>query len=58
MSAVALSVRGLNKRFGGLVVAQSIDLTNAGTLDTVSSVGAPASPVGEGLADALSVGGY
>jgi branched-chain amino acid transport system ATP-binding protein len=26
MSAVALSVRGLNKRFGGLVVAQSIDL--------------------------------
>ena len=40
------------------MVAQSIDLTNAGTLDTVSSVGAPASPVGEGLADALSVGGY
>jgi hypothetical protein len=40
------------------MVAQSIDFTNPGTLDTVSSVGAPASPVGEGLADALSVGGY
>jgi ABC-type branched-subunit amino acid transport system ATPase component len=26
MTSPALSVRGLNKRFGGLVVAQSIDL--------------------------------
>jgi uncharacterized membrane protein YjgN (DUF898 family) len=40
------------------MVAQSINLTNPETLDTVSSVGAPASPVGEGLADALAVGGY
>jgi len=40
------------------MVAQSIDLSNPATLDTISSVGAPASPVGEGLADALSVGGY
>ena len=40
------------------MVAQSIDFTNPATLDTVSSVGAPASPVGEGLADALSVGSY
>jgi hypothetical protein len=40
------------------MVTQSIGLTNPETLDTVSSVGAPASPVGEGLADALSVGGY
>ena len=40
------------------MVAQSIDFTNPATLDTVSSVGAPSSPVGEGLADALSVGSY
>jgi len=40
------------------VVANSTGLSNAATLDTISSVGAPASPVGEGLADALNVGGF
>jgi uncharacterized membrane protein YjgN (DUF898 family) len=40
------------------MVAQSIDLSNPATLDTISSVGAPASSVGEGLADALSVGSF
>jgi uncharacterized membrane protein YjgN (DUF898 family) len=39
-------------------VAQSVDIANAGALDHVSSVGAPASPVGEGLADALNMGGF
>ena len=36
----------------------SSDLSNPATLERVSSVGAPASPVGEGLADALNVGGF
>jgi uncharacterized membrane protein YjgN (DUF898 family) len=39
-------------------VANSIGLANPATLETISSVGAPASPVGEGLADALHVGGF
>lgn len=39
-------------------VANSTGLSNLATLETISSVGAPASPVGEGLADALNVGGF
>jgi hypothetical protein len=39
-------------------VVESIDLANTPALEKVSSVGAPASPVGEGLADALNVGGF
>jgi uncharacterized membrane protein YjgN (DUF898 family) len=39
-------------------LANSTGLSNAATLETISSVGAPASPVGEGLADALNVGGF
>jgi uncharacterized membrane protein YjgN (DUF898 family) len=39
-------------------VANSTGLANPATLETISSVGAPASPVGEGLADALNVGGF
>jgi uncharacterized membrane protein YjgN (DUF898 family) len=39
-------------------LASSTGLSNAATLDTISSVGATASPVGEGLADALNVGGF
>jgi uncharacterized membrane protein YjgN (DUF898 family) len=39
-------------------VANSAGLSNPATLGTISSVGAPASPVGEGLADALNVGGF
>jgi len=38
-------------------IANSTDLSNTAVLDTVSSAGAPASAVGEGLADALDVGG-
>jgi uncharacterized membrane protein YjgN (DUF898 family) len=40
------------------IVVESIDLTNVAALESVSAVGAPASPVGEGLADALNVGGF
>jgi uncharacterized membrane protein YjgN (DUF898 family) len=40
------------------VVANSSGLSNPATLETISSVGAPASPVGEGLADALNFGGF
>ena len=40
------------------IVVESIDLTNIAALENVSAVGAPASPVGEGLADALNVGGF
>jgi uncharacterized membrane protein YjgN (DUF898 family) len=40
------------------LVAESADLTNSAVLENISSVGAPASPVGEGLADALNVGGF
>ena len=39
-------------------LANSTGLSNTATLDTISSVEAPASPVGEGLADALNVGGF
>jgi hypothetical protein len=39
-------------------VANSTGLSNPAMLETISSVGAPASPVGEGLADALNVGGF
>ena len=39
-------------------VANSTGLSNPATLETISSVGAPASAVGEGLADALNVGGF
>jgi hypothetical protein len=39
-------------------VANSTGLSNPATLETISSVGAPASPVGEGLADALNVGSF
>jgi uncharacterized membrane protein YjgN (DUF898 family) len=39
-------------------LANSTGLSNPATLETISSVGAPASPVGEGLADALNVGGF
>ena len=38
-------------------VVESLDLTNPAALDRVSAAGEAASPVGEGLADALSVGG-
>ena len=40
------------------VTAESVDLKNTAALEHVSSVGAPSSPVGEGLADALNVGGF
>jgi uncharacterized membrane protein YjgN (DUF898 family) len=36
---------------------ESLDILNPAVLDQVSAAGQPASPVGEGLADALSVGG-
>jgi uncharacterized membrane protein YjgN (DUF898 family) len=36
---------------------ESLDIFNPAVLDQVSAAGQPASPVGEGLADALSVGG-
>ena len=39
-------------------VANSAGLSNPTTLESISSVGAPASAVGEGLADALNVGGF
>jgi uncharacterized membrane protein YjgN (DUF898 family) len=38
-------------------VVESLDLTNLAVLEHVAAAGVPASPVGEGLADALSVGG-
>ena len=38
-------------------IVESLDLTNPAALDRVSAAGQAASPVGEGLADALSVGG-
>jgi len=39
-------------------VANSAGLSNPATLESISSIGAPASAVGEGLADALNVGGF
>jgi uncharacterized membrane protein YjgN (DUF898 family) len=38
-------------------LAESLDISHAATLDRVSAAGNPASPIGEGLADALNVGG-
>ncbi|MFL6795967.1 MAG: DUF898 family protein [Xanthobacteraceae bacterium] len=38
-------------------VVESLDLSNLVALDRVSAAGEPSSPVGEGLADALNVGG-
>jgi hypothetical protein len=38
-------------------VADTLDITDAAALDGVSAAGEPSSPVGEGLADALNVGG-
>jgi uncharacterized membrane protein YjgN (DUF898 family) len=38
-------------------VVESLDLSNVAVLEQVRAAGEPASPVGEGLADALSVGG-
>jgi uncharacterized membrane protein YjgN (DUF898 family) len=38
-------------------VVESLDISNLAVLEQVMAVGQPASPVGEGLADALSVGG-
>jgi uncharacterized membrane protein YjgN (DUF898 family) len=37
---------------------ESIDLDNMAALDTVTAEGAPSSAVGEGLADALNMGGF
>jgi hypothetical protein len=39
-------------------VVESLDIANPQGLENVTSVGAPASPVGEGLADALNVGSF
>jgi uncharacterized membrane protein YjgN (DUF898 family) len=38
-------------------VVESLDISNLSALEQVSAAGEPASPVGEGLADALRVGG-
>jgi uncharacterized membrane protein YjgN (DUF898 family) len=38
-------------------VVESLDISNPAVLEQVRAAGQPASPVGEGLADALSVGG-
>jgi uncharacterized membrane protein YjgN (DUF898 family) len=38
-------------------VVESLEISNVAVLERVSAAGEPASPVGEGLADALSVGG-
>jgi uncharacterized membrane protein YjgN (DUF898 family) len=38
-------------------VVESLDVSNVAVLEQVSAAGEPASPIGEGLADALSVGG-
>ncbi len=38
-------------------VVESLDIANPAVLERVAAVGQPASPVGEGLADALSMGG-
>jgi uncharacterized membrane protein YjgN (DUF898 family) len=39
-------------------LAQSLKLSNVSALETVAAKGRPSSPVGEGLADALNVGGW
>ena len=38
-------------------VVETLDISNLAVLEQVTAAGQPASPVGEGLADALSVGG-
>jgi hypothetical protein len=38
-------------------VIETLDISNAASLEHVTAAGQPASPVGEGLADALNVGG-
>jgi len=38
-------------------VIESLEVSNVATLEKVAAAGEPASPVGEGLADALNVGG-
>ena len=38
-------------------VIKSLDVSNLATLEKVAAAGEAASPVGEGLADALDVGG-
>jgi uncharacterized membrane protein YjgN (DUF898 family) len=38
-------------------VVESLDISHLATLDNVSAAGEPASPIGEGLADALNVAG-
>jgi uncharacterized membrane protein YjgN (DUF898 family) len=38
-------------------VIETLDISNPGVLELVAAAGEPASPVGEGLADALNVGG-
>ena len=38
-------------------IVESLDIANLAVLEQVTAAGQPASPVGEGLADALSVGG-
>jgi uncharacterized membrane protein YjgN (DUF898 family) len=40
------------------VAADSLELSGAGALDKVKAVGQPSSPLGEGLANALGVGGW
>jgi hypothetical protein len=38
-------------------VVDTLEVANTAVLDRVSAAGEPSSPVGEGLADALNVGG-
>ena len=38
-------------------VVETLDISNLARLEHVTAAGQPASPIGEGLADALSVGG-
>ena len=38
-------------------VAESLDISGVAVLEHVSAAGEPSSPIGEGLADALNVGG-
>jgi uncharacterized membrane protein YjgN (DUF898 family) len=39
------------------LIVESLDIANISTLDRVTAQGQPSSPFGEGLADALNVGG-
>jgi hypothetical protein len=38
-------------------VIETLEISNSAALENVAAAGEPASPVGEGLADALNVGG-